>query len=488
MGAKKAKLNLDFGYNGVSMNFAIANDIQSRNGVESEWSVGMSSFNADELEDFPGIAQKKIDENRVKSIASFIEKNIIEWQRVNGCDFDSLMEVTISANFFEVLFSPFSFKFAKPTVITDEVLKEIEECKQSEKMFQTPIPGEKIRFFTSPYFTIFDDKEDTVRVLNPVGSKTKSLGFDAYFIIKHPMFSRLLEIMKDKDEVIRVSLSCEKEFKALANKREKEGKTALIHITDTFSEFSVWNKSDLKYLNKKDVGLRELKEILWRLCLCYHKTPKLTEHDSGVRQKGDDYMQKFYSMVKTTEISDDSKELLSADDCLELLEGASCIIDDENDDSSRYGRFGLPGKNRTKTRLTISSYVLSYFTREVMRNLFLEIKRAMYNDNFCKPDLIILECSLPLKGIEKLANEIFEIPTRKALVKWDGEVRGDLSSSAVGALQTLISVEERRATVENKHSIFRIMRKPTGEEGKSGAENKKKTSKFDFFRFFSASS
>jgi len=468
MGARKAKLNLDFGYNGVSMSFAIANDIQSRNGVESEWNVGMSSFSADELEDFPGIAQKRIDENRVKSIASFIEKNIIEWQRVQGCDFDSLMEVTISANFFEVLFSPFSFKFPKPTVITEDVMKEIEDCKQSEKMFQTPIPGEKIRFFTSPYFTIFDDKEDTVRVLNPVGSKTKSLGFDAYFIIKHPMFSRLLEIMKDKDEIIRVSLSCEKEFRALANKKEKEGKTALIHITDTFSEFSVWNKSDLKYLNKKDVGLRELKEIFWRLCLCYHKNPKLTEQDFEFRQKSD-YMHKFYNKVRNAEISDDSKELLSADDCLDLLEGASCIIDEENEDSSKYGRYGLPGKNRAKTRLTISSYVLSYFTREVMRNLFMEIKRAMYNDNFCKPDLIILECSLPLKGVEKLANEIFEIPTRKALVKWDGEVRGDLSSSAVGALQSLIAGEERK-------------------ERKTAVENKKKTSKFDFFKFFSKAS
>jgi len=465
MGARKAKLNLDFGYNGVSMNFAIANDIQSRDGVESEWSVGAQTFSADEFEDFPGIAQKRIDENRVKSIASFIEKNIIEWQRVQGCDFDSLMEVTISANFFEVLFSPFSFKFPKPTVITEEVMKEIEDCKQSEKMFQTPIPGEKIRFFTSPYFTIFDDKEDTVRVLNPVGSKTKSLGFDAYFIIKHPMFSRLLEIMKDKDEVVRVSLSCEKEFRALANKREKEGKTALIHITDTFSEFSVWSKSDLKYLNKKDSGLRELKEIFWRLCLCYHKTPKLTEQDFEFREKSD-YMPRFYNKVKNAEISDDSKELLSADDCLDLLEGASCVFDDENEDSARYSRYGLPGKNRSKTRLTISSYVLCYFTREVMRNLFMEIKRAMYNDNFCKPDFIILECSLPLKGIEKLANEIFEIPTRKALVKWDGEVRGDLSSSAVGALQTLIAGEERK-------------------ERKTAIENKKKTSKFDFFKFFS---
>jgi len=465
MGAKKAKLNLDFGYNGVSMNFAVANDVQSREGLESEWTVGMLNFSTEEFEDFPGIAQNRIDENRIKSIANCIEKKIIEWQRSEGCDFDSLMEVTISANFFEMLFSPFSFKSAKPRVITEEEMKEIEEYKRSEKMFQTPIPGEKIRFFTSPYFTVFDEKEDTVKLSNPVGNKTKSLGFDVYFVTKHPMLSRLLEIMKEEDEKISVSLSCEKEFRALANKKEKESKTALIHITDTLSEFSVWDKSKLKYLNKKETGLRELKEIFWRLCLCYHKNPKLTEQDFEFRQKGE-YMQKFYNMVKNAEISDDSKELLSADDCLDLLEGASCVFDNETEESFKYSRYVLPGKNRTKTKLTISSYILCYFTREVIRNLFMEIKRTMYNDNFCKPDLIVLECSLPLKGIEKLVNEIFEIPARKALVKWDGEVRGDLSSSAVGALQSLIAPDEQ----------------------KTGPENRKKTSKFDFFRIFAKAS
>jgi len=465
MGAKKAKLNLDFGYNGVSMNFAIANDIQSREGLESEWTAGTVSLRADEFEDFPGVAQNRIDENRIKAIASCIEKNIISWQCVNGCDFDSLMEVTISANYFEVLFSPFSLKSAKPKTITEEEMKEIEENKRSEKMFQTPFPGEKIRFFTSPYYTIFDEKEDTVKVLNPIGKQTKSLGFDVFFVTKHPMLSRLLEIMKEEDEKIRVSLSCEKEFLALSNKKEKEGKTALIHVTDTFSEFSVWEKSELKYLNKKEIGLRELKEMFWRLCLCYHKNPKLTEEDFELRQKSD-YMQKFYAKVKKAEISDDSKELLSSDDCLDLLEGASCIFDNESDENFKYSRLGLPGKNRTKTRLTISNYILCYFTREVMRDLFMEIKQTMYKDNFCKPDSIILECSLPLKGVEKLASEIFEIPAKKAVVKWDGETRDDLSSSAVGALQSLIAPEER----------------------KTGTEIKKKTSKFDFFKYFSKAS
>jgi len=464
MSAKKAKLNLDFGYNGVSMNFAVANDIQSRNGLESEWTAGTVSFHADEFEDFPGIAQNRIDENRIKSIANYIEKKIIAWQCEHGCDFDSLMEVTISANYFDVLFSPFSFKSPKPRVITEEDMKDIEDCKRTERMFQTPIPGEKIRSFTSPYFTI-DEKEDTIKVLNPVGKQTKSLGFDAYFVTRHPMLSRLLEILKEEDEKIRVSLSCEKEFCALSNKKEKEGKTALIHITDTFSEFSVWDKSELKYLNKKEMGLKELKEIFWRLCLCYHKNPKLTEHDFGLRQNND-YMQKFYTKVKKEEVSDDSKELLSSDDCLDLLEGASCIFDNETDENFKYSRLVLPGKNRTKTRLTISNYVLCYFTREVVRNLLTEIKQTMDRDNFCKPDSIILECSLPLKGVEKLASEIFGIPAKKAVVKWDGETRDDLSSSAVGALQSLIAPEERKA----------------------GTEIKKKTSKFDFFKYFSKAS
>jgi len=462
MSAKKAKLNLDFGYNGVSMNFAIANDIQSRDGVESEWSVGTLSFKAEEFEDFPGIAQNRIDENRIKSIANFIEKNIIEWQRVQGCDFDSIMEVTISANYFGVLFSPFSFKSTKPWTITEEDMKRLEECKQPEKMFQTPIPGEKIRSFTSPYFTVFDEKEDTTRLLNPVGNKTKSLGFDAYFVIKHPMLSRLLEVMKEDDEKINVSLSCEKEFRALANKKEKEGKVALIHITDTFSEFSIWDKSELKYLNKKEMGLRELKEIFWRLCLCYHKNPQLTEQDFELRHKSD-YMQKFYNKVKNADISDDSKELLSSDDCLELLEGASCILENETEENFKYSRFALPGKNKTKTRLTVCNYVLCYFTREVIRNLFMEIKQTMNKDKFCEPDSIILECSLPLKGIEKLAGEVFEIPAKKAIIRWDGEIRGDMSSSAVGALQSLIA----------------------GEEKKNSVEIKKKTEKFAFFKIFS---
>jgi len=231
----------------------------------------------------------------------------------------------------------------------------------------------------------------------------------------------------------------------------------------------VWDKSELKYLNKKETGLKELKEIFWRLCLCYHKNPKLTEQDFELRHKSE-YMQRFYNMVKNAEISDDSKELLSADDCLDLLEGISCIYDNEtetDDEIFKYKRFGLPGKNRTKTNLTVSNYILCYFAREVIRSLFMEIKRTMYTDNFCKPSFIILECSLPLEGIEKLANEVFEVPARKAVVKWDGEIRGDLSSSAVGALQSLIA----------------------GEEKKNSPENMKKTSKLTAFfdRFFKAS-
>jgi len=151
---------------------------------------------------------------------------------------------------------------------------------------------------------------------------------------------------------------------------------------------------------------------------------------------------------------------LSSDDCLELLEGTSCILENETEEGFKYSRLALPGKNKTKTKLTVCNYVLCYFTREVVRNLFMEIKRIMYNDNFCKPESIILECSLPLKGMEKLASEVFEIPAKKAVVKWDGEVRTDLSSSAVGALQSLIAREEgiKEIKKKNKTEKFTLLK------------------------------
>jgi hypothetical protein len=448
MSAKRAKLNLDFGHGGVSMNFAMENDIQPRNGMEGDWNVGTLNFNTEEFEDFPGVPQNRIDESRIKAIANSIEKTISEWQQEHGYDFDSVMGVTISANFFEVLFFPYWLEFSKAKDITENDMKRIEECRRSDKMSNTPIPGEKLRSFTSPYYTISNEKNTAIRLMDPKGGKTKSLGFDAYFITEHPMLFRLLEVMKEDDEKIKVSLSCEKEFIALANKREKEGKTALIHITESLSEFSVWEKSDLKYLNKKEIGFKELKEIFWRLCLCYHKNPQLTEQDFEFRQK-DDFMQKFYSMVKKADISDDSKDLLSADDCSELLELASCILGNETEESFRYDRLKLP--SRTKTKLTISNYILCYFARETIRALLIKKKKTIYNDDFCRPEFIILECPLPLKGIETLANEIFGVPVRKAGAKWDGDIRDDLSSAAVGSLQSLIG-EKSNTGIRKKTS------------------------------------
>ncbi|MDR3000389.1 MAG: hypothetical protein LBU89_03905 [Fibromonadaceae bacterium] len=447
MSAKKAKLNLDFGHGGISMNFAKAYDIQPRNGMECDWDAGTFSFNTEEFEEFPGSSQNKIDEVRIKTIAAIIKKAVSDWQVETGCDFDTVMEVTISASFFEVFSFPYSLNFAVLKDITEEDMKKIEDCKQPEKILQIPIPGEKIKSLTSPYFTLLTEKNIVSRVPDPRNRKTKSLGFNAYFIIKHPALTRLLEIMREDGDKINVYLSCEKSFNALASKREMEGKTALIHITDYMSEFSVWDNSELKYLNNKETGLRELREAVWRLCLCYHKNPSLMEQDFELTQSPE-CMQRFYNMVMNAEISDDSKELLSAYDCSDLLEYISCILENETEESIKYSRLNLPGKNKSNTGLTISNYVLCYFAREAIRNLLLGIKQIIYNDDFCRPEFVILECPLPLNGIEKLANEVFEIPVRRAIVKWDGEMRSDLSSAGVGALQNLIAnnVAEKKKT------------------------------------------
>jgi hypothetical protein len=438
MSVKRAKLNLDFGHSGISMNFAKANDIQPRNGVESDWDVGTFSFNTKEFEDFPGISQNRIDDALIKTIVGIFSSTISEWQKETGYDFDPVMEITVSATFFDVLSFPYSLKFLELKNITENDMKKIEECKQSEKMFQIPIPDEKIKSLTSPYFTILTEKNTVLRLPNPIGRKTGNLGFNAYFITKHPMFSRLLEVMKDDGDKINVFLACEKEFNALASEREKKGKTALIHITDFMSEFSIWDNSELRYLNKKETGLRELKEAIWRLCLCYHRNPGLTEQDFELTQRIE-YMQRFHNMVMSAEISDDSKELLSSDDCSNLLEYVSCVLENETEESIKYSRLDLPGRNRSKTGLTISNYVLCYFAREAFRRLLLDIKQTICNDDFCKPKFVVLECPLPLKGLEKLANEVFEVPVRKALVKWNGETRSDMSSAGVGALQSLIA-------------------------------------------------
>jgi len=448
MNAKKAKLNLDFGHDGISMNFAMANDFQARYGAECDWHVGTINLNSEEFEGFPGMSQNRIDEGRVKTAVASINRIISEWQRENGYDFDSNLEVTVSAAFFEVLFFPYRIEFSQLREITENDIRKIEICKLPENMFQIPLPDEKIKSLTSPYFTISNE----VKVLEPIGRRAKNLGFSAYFITKHPTLSKFLGIMKEYEDKIRVSLSCESEFKILASREEKRGKTALIHITDSISEFSVWQNSELKYLNKKESGFMKLREIIWRLCLCYHKNPKLAGQDFEF-VKRNDYMEKFYNMVKSAEISEDSRDILSADDCSTLLEFVSCVLEEDTE----YSRLELPNRNKTRTLLTVSNYVLSYFAKMTIRNLLLEIKQAMFEDDFCKPDHIILECSLPLKGIEELTEEIFGISARRGYVKWDGEIRRDLSSAGAGILQGLISGEDRGGGIESRKRTTKIL-------------------------------
>jgi hypothetical protein len=448
MNAKSAKLNLDFGHGGITMNFAMANDFQARYGAEGDWHVGTINLNTEEFEGFPGMSQSRIDEGRIKTAAASINRIISEWQRENGYDFDSNLEVTVSAAFFEVLFFPYRIEFSQLRDITEDDIKKIEICKLPENMFQIPLPDEKIKSLTSPYFTISNE----VKVLEPIGRRAKNLGFSAYFITKHPTLSKFLDIMKEYEEKIKVSLSCESEFRALASKEEKRSKTALLHITDSVSEFSVWQNSELKYLNKKEAGFMKLREIIWRLCLCYHKNPKLAGQDIEF-VKRNDYMEKFYNMVKSAEISEDSRDIISADDCSVLLEFISCVLEEETE----YSRHELPGRNKSKTNLTISNYVLSYFARTTIRSLLSEIKQTMFDDDFCKPESIILECSLPLKGIEELTEEVFGVFARKGYVKWDGEVKRDLSSSGAGILQRLISGEDREGNIGNRKRTTKIL-------------------------------
>jgi len=452
MNAKSAKLNLDFGHNGISMNFAMANDFQARYGAEGDWHVGTKSLNDEEFEGFPGMPQNRIDERQIKTAVESVNRIISDWQRENGYDFDSNLEVTVSAAFFEALFLPYILPIpgssSQLREITEDDIRKMEKCKLPEEMFKAPIPDEKIRSLTSPYFII----SNGVRVMEPIGKKTKDFGFNAYFITMHPTLSKFLEIMKEYEEKIKVSLSCESEFKALASREEKMCRTALIHITDSMSEFSVWQDSELKYLNKKESGFMKLREMIWRLCVCYHKNPKLAKRDHEFIKRSD-YMEKFYDMIKNAEISEDFRDIISADDCSTLLEFISCLLEEETE----YSRHELPGRNKSRTNLTISNYVLSYFTRTIIRGLLFEIKQTMFDDDFCKPETIILECSLPLRGIEELAEEVFGVPARRGYVKWDGEARRDISSAGAGILQSLVSGEDRGGTVEKGKRTTRIL-------------------------------
>jgi len=136
-----------------------------------------------------------------------------------------------------------------------------------------------------------------------------------------------------------------------------------------------------------------------------------------------------------------------------LFEAMSCILEEDTE----YSRFELPGKNKSRTGMTISNYVLSYFARTTLRNLLFEIKQIMFDDDFCKPETIILECSLPLKGIEELTEEVFGVFARKGYVKWDGEARPDLPSSGAGLLHSLISGEDRAGGIEARKRTTKIL-------------------------------
>jgi len=440
-----AKLNLDFGHNGISMNYAKANDFNARYGSESYWTVGTIKLDSEEFEGFPGMPQNRIDEGRIRVVVDIINKIILDWQKDNGYEFDSNLEVTVSAAFFEVLFFPYRIEFSQIREITEN---DKTNCKLPEKIYQIPLPDEKLRSLVSPYFTILDEQ----KVIDPIGKRSKNLGFNAYFITKHPTLSKFLDILRMYEEKIKVSLSCESEFRALANKDEKMGRTALIHITDTMSEFSVWQNSELKYLNKKESGFGKLRAIIWRLCVCYHKNPKFAGQDTGFIKRHD-YMEKFYNMIKNADISEDSREILSADDCSSLLDVISCVFEEE----AEYTRLSLPSKNKSETNTGISNYVLTYFARTIIRNLLLEIKQMIFDDDFCKPESIILECSLPLKGIEELAEEVFEVPARRGYVRWDGDIRRDLSASGAGILQSLISGENRGGNSEKNKRTTKIL-------------------------------
>jgi len=221
MNAKSAKLNLDFGHNGISMNYAKANEFQARN-TESDWTVGTIKLDSEEFEGFPGMPQTRIDEGRIKNAADTINRVILDWQEDNGYDFDSNLEVTVSAAFFEVLFFPYRIEFSQIREITEN---DKTNCKLPEKISQIPLPDEKLKSLVSPYFTVSDE----VKVLDPIGRRSKNLGFNAYFITKHPTLSKFLDIMRMYEEKIKVSLSCESEFRALANRDEKIGKTANSH-------------------------------------------------------------------------------------------------------------------------------------------------------------------------------------------------------------------------------------------------------------------
>ena len=461
MGAKKAKLNLDFGYSGVRMNIAAADDIQPRYGKESDWRLVSIYLDFDSLEDFHSESREQNtrtqNESRVRQLAMAIESKIEEWQNENGYDFDPVAEITISAAYFDVL----SFSYApgsKEKIINEDDVKKMELCKHLDVASQIRMPNETIKIFISPYFLISRDGKDFEHILDPIGQKAMKFGFQAYFITENSTISKIIKLMETEGDRINVSLSCEKEFKALASDEEKRGKTLLINLTDSISEFSIWDNSQLKYLNKREIGLKELRHLIWRLCLCYHRIPEMSLRDYELTQS-DSAMKDFYERVKNIDISPASRELLSADDCVSLLEYVSCVLESETVQSAKTNRLALPGRGGCRTNSSISNYVLSYFTREAIRSILNDIKRTIEKDDFCEYEYVILDCNLPLKGINKLAKEVFwgSKQVKRGVVKWDGEIKEDFSIAGIGALKDLISGEVFVENRENKKKTSKLL-------------------------------
>ncbi|MDR2581543.1 MAG: hypothetical protein LBC85_11200 [Fibromonadaceae bacterium] len=455
MSIKRAKLNLDFGRFGTYVNVAIEKDADARTDSEKDWNIVSFKIDADFLDSLSSESTFAQRETNIQKKTEIIEKKLKEWQKDNGYDFDSVAEVTISAAYFDVM----SFRYApgfEEKLITEEDVRKMELCKQKDVAAKIQMPDKTRRIFVSPYFLLSNEKRgmDLVKVPEPAGHKATNFGFHAYFITENYTISKIIEIMKKAGDNINVSLSCEKELKALANEKERAGKTLLINITDSISEFSIWDNSDIKYLNKKETGLRELKNLIWRLCLCYYRVGELIDLDYELTQD-DREMQNFYERVKNIKIDDDSKELLSADDCFELLKFASCTLDRETEHSIKVNRLALPGKNGSKTNKTISNYVLSYFVRKAMHGILSEIKQTIDNDEFCEPNHIIFECSLPLKGIERLATEVFGIPARKEVAKWDKESKEGFSVAGIGALKDLLARDSGK-TKEKKRKTLKL--------------------------------
>lgn len=469
----KAKLNLNFEHNKISMNYAVAKAVQSQYGIEEDWNIGTLKFDIkEEFEQLAKSEETKNNDNYIKLIYDNIDETVTNWQSDSGYDFDNPIEITISTHFLNINFLKSYSPYHESKEITEQDIKFVREIVGMRNLKETIY-----RHIVSPYFRITEENsKKEIKVLNPLNRKSEILGIDTCFIVIKPMLLKLIDLMKqeDKDMDINVSLSCEKEFQALANENEKKDSVMLININESLTEFSIWENSELKYLNNNEnnneASFAKVIENIWRLCIAYYKNhSSLIKHEFKLVKEKRSIESFFEQTVKKT-ISEDSKELLSADDCLNLIKSASCVEEnlktkEEIEDNLKCKRFELLGKNDEKTNVTISSYVLNYFAKESVRSLFYKIKKIMDdNNNFCKPNSIIVECSWSIKGIEEIAAEVFKIPARRAVAKWNKKVQENMLSGSIGALQSLISTKEFAKKITNNNAT---------------ASNKKDTSKLE---------